>query len=52
MKDEKPPSPTRGLAPQSKESGEGDAGAEEDAGDDEGSSTSNLADLIPRTDVR
>ena len=52
VKDEKPPSPTRGVVAQSEKPGEADAKETEDVEDEEGSPATNLADLIPRTDIR
>ena len=54
MKDEKPPAPTLGLSPKGADDDEeGEDG--EDGGGEEGEATAptvNLADLVPRNDIR
>ena len=52
MKDEKPPAPTRGVATKSAGGDEGETTAPDDDGTDDTPSVTNLADLIPRTDIR
>ena len=52
VKDEKPPSATRGVVAQSEKPGEADADETENVEDEEGSPATNLADLFPRTDIR
>ena len=51
VKDEKPPSPTRGVASKSSAGDQGESTAD-DVEDDTAASATNLADLIPRTDIR
>ena len=54
MKDEKPPPPTRGVTTTKGAGGDqGGATTADDGGDDDDASpVTNLADLIPRTDIR
>ncbi|XP_028404850.1 cytoskeleton-associated protein 5-like isoform X2 [Dendronephthya gigantea] len=51
VKDEKPPAPTRGVISKSAGAGQGESTTADDAEDDGASSVTNLADLIPRTDI-
>ena len=53
VKDEKPPAPTRGIAPK----GDGEEDGQEEGGEDGGDGAAaepavNLADLVPRNDIR
>ena len=54
MKDEKPPAPTLGLAPKGADDDEEEEDGEDGGGGGEESAapTVNLADLIPRNDIR
>ncbi|XP_028419152.1 cytoskeleton-associated protein 5-A-like, partial [Dendronephthya gigantea] len=51
VKDEKPPAPTRGVISKIAGAGQGESTTADDAEDDGASSVTNLADLIPRTDI-
>lgn len=51
VKDEKPPAPTRGAVSKSSGGDQGESTAD-DVEDDSEASVTNLADLIPRTDIR
>lgn len=54
MKDEKPPAPTLGLSPNAGDTEEGGEDTEDGGGGGEGNvaPTVNLADLVPRNDIR
>ena len=51
VKDEKPPAPTRGVASKTSTGDQGESTAD-DVEEDSAASVTNLADLIPRTDIR
>ena len=54
VKDEKPPAPTLGLSPKgADDDDEGEDGEDGGGGGEEGAApTVNLADLVPRNDIR
>ena len=54
VKGEKPPAPTLGVAPKGGDGGDEEDGAEEGGGGGEDNATPavNLADLVPRNDIR
>ena len=52
MKDEKPPAPTLGLSPKGADDEEGGEDEGDGGGGDAAAPTVNLADLVPRNDIR
>ena len=52
VKDEKPPAPTLGLSPKGADDEEGGEDEGDGGGGDAAAPTVNLADLVPRNDIR